>query len=170
MQKGLKTCQKTNSPSCMEAQRVMRRRTLMLVPIADERGSAESLFSAPLQSCCMSHCCCVSAGVSALLLLYISPSHDVMLKAPPTAAFSCAATVYDPRVSKPVTHSLNIRCFVASLGRRCHPSSETYACSLPLMLTQNNLNTLSCVTSFPVITQEALKVRKCWNVEVGWMH
>lgn len=158
---------KTDSPSCMEAQRVMRRRTLALVPIADERGNAESIFSAQLQLRRMSLCCCVSAGVSALSLLYISPSHDVTLNAPPTAAFPSAATVYDPRVSKPVTHSGNIWCFVASLGRRCHPSSETYACSL--MLTRNNLNTLSCVTSFPVITQETLKVRRCWNVEVGRM-
>lgn len=91
MQKGLKTCQ--DSPSCMEAQRVMRRRTLALVPIADERGSAESLFCAQLQPCCMSHCCCVSAGVAALSLLYTSPSHDVTLKAPPTAAFFCAASL-----------------------------------------------------------------------------
>lgn len=63
---------KTDSPSCMEAQRVMSRRTLALVPIADEQGSVESLFSAQLQPRCMSHCCCVSAGVSALSLFYIS--------------------------------------------------------------------------------------------------
>lgn len=79
------------------------------------------------------YCCCLAAGVWAhsLIPLLSTPSHDVMVKAPPTAACH-GATVYDPGVFEPVTHSRNIWCFNASLWHRCHLLSDIYVRSLPL--------------------------------------
>lgn len=55
-----------------------------------------------------------------------------MVEAPPTVACH-GATVYDPRVSEPVTHSRNICCFVTFPWHRCHLLSDIYACTgLPL--------------------------------------
>lgn len=125
-----RTSLKLDSPSCTEAQRVMRRRMLVLVDIADSRQMElcrETVINSVVCSAVAASFCRCLSSVTRLYLPSLTWCHS---KGSTHGCLPWRHSVRPQGVQTCAPHSVHNWCFVA--WHCCHLLSDIYICSLPL--------------------------------------